>query len=79
MNVIEASFSGTFRTILVLVLVWWALRYLLGLQARRRSPNQGHPPRHTPGRVTVERSSADARGRSGQGPVIVDADFEEIK
>jgi hypothetical protein len=29
MTAIEASLSGTFRTILVLVIVWWLLRFFL--------------------------------------------------
>lgn len=78
MNVIEASFSGTMRTILVLLAAWWLLRYLMRRQAAN-SPVPGRAPRREKGHVTVERSTSDTRGHNGPGPVIIDADFEEIK
>ncbi len=86
MTTIEASFSGTFRTILVLLLVWWGLRMILRMNAQRQAHRSGaggatqqpHVPR-PPGDVRVERTGQEQNRPPGHGPVIIDADFEEIK
>ena len=87
MTMIEASLNGTFRTILVLLIVWWSLRYFLRMsaqrQAHRHKPGDGaqrtnEAPR-APGEVRVERTGRDKDRASGHSPVIIDADFEEIK
>lgn len=81
MTVLEASFTGTLRTILILVALWWLLRMLLRYQQQRRTPPMHHsnePPRPQ-GEVRIERPG-DPAGRPGRpGTTIIDADFEEIK
>lgn len=81
MNVVEASFNGTLRTILILVIAWMVLRMFLRYQ-RAQNPPAGrstHEPQRPRGEVRIERptESGDA-SRPGQGRVV-DADFEEIK
>jgi len=86
MTAIESSLSGTFRTILVLLVVWWLLRFFLRMQAARqagsssRNTYAGHD-RRAPGEVRIEQASSNVRpkpaGRSG--PDIIDVDFEEVK
>ena len=84
---IEASLNGTFRTILVLLIVWWLLRFFLRMSAQRQAHRHGtgggaqrtnEVPR-APGEVRVERTAQDKHRMPGHGPVIIDADFEEIK
>lgn len=84
MDLIEASFSGTFRTILVLVIIWWVLRLLLRRQAARgpQGPQQRTATDHRrPGDVRIEPSSLGGRSRPDDGTRsnIIDADFEEVK
>ena len=87
MTMIEASFSGTFRTVLVLLIVWWLLRFFLRLGAQRQAQRGGpgdsvrrtHGSPRAPGEVRVERTGQEKDRGPGHGPVIIDADFEEIK
>jgi hypothetical protein len=87
MTMIEASLNGTFRTILVLLIVWWLLRFFLRMSAQRQvhRPAPGGGAQRTnevpraPGEVRVERTAQDKGRAPGHGPVIIDADFEEIK
>ncbi len=80
MNVVEASFNGTLRTILLLVLAWMVLRMILRYQRAKDPPpaRRTNEPQRPAGEVRIERpGDAD---RSGKPPGnIVDADFEEIK
>ena len=86
MTAIEASLSGTFRTILVLVIVWWLLRFFLRMQAARRAGSTFSNPsaandRRAPGEVRIEQAASNGRPRQGgrSGPDIIDVDFEEVK
>lgn len=67
----EASFSGTLRVILILLVLLWAVRLL----ARGRAAREARGPHRPMGDVRIE----DARKGQGPGGHIVDADFEEIK
>lgn len=81
MHVVEASFNGTLRTILVLVIAWWLLRLFLRYQRTQGPPSvhRSNEPQRPPGEVRIEKPAQDDRpGHSGGGHVI-DADFEEIK
>jgi hypothetical protein len=81
MTVLEASVTGTLRTILVLVALWWLLRMLLRYQQQRRTPPVHHTngPQRPKGEVRIERPT-ETSNRSGRpGTTIIDADFEEIK
>jgi len=74
MSVIEASFNGTLRTIGLLVIAWWVLRWFLRMQRTQAARGSfGKPPQQTPndlqrpkGEVRVERPSDCTRtdGRS---------------
>lgn len=80
MNVVEASFNGTFRTILILVIAWMVLRMFLRHQRAQNPPRtqRTREPQRPAGEVRIERTD----GKEGQGHTggsIVDADFEEIK
>ncbi|MBL7982473.1 MAG: hypothetical protein JNL52_11775 [Flavobacteriales bacterium] len=86
MTAIEASLSGTFRTILVLVIVWWLLRFFLRMQAARQSGNSSRntyagQDRRAPGEVRIEQAPNNARPTQAKhsGPDIIDVDFEEVK
>ena len=83
MSVYEASLSGTFRTILVLVILWMVLRFILRMQTRRNGPPAGPTgtDHRRPGEVRIEPtgpSTKDRGRREPGGSTIVDADFEEI-
>ncbi|MBL7965018.1 MAG: hypothetical protein JNM31_14385 [Flavobacteriales bacterium] len=69
------SFTGTLRTIVVLVLIWMLLRWLLRRSSgrppgTRRVPPDGRPP----GDVRIEHS--DNIANYGH---VQDADYEEIR
>ncbi|HQW06086.1 MAG: hypothetical protein IPH05_08095 [Flavobacteriales bacterium] len=77
MSVIEASFSGTLRTIGILVLIWLVLRWVLRVQQARKPTTTRTNDQRPPGDVRIENvpptSSGEPRGN------VTDADFEEIK
>lgn len=81
MTVAEASFNGTLRTILVLVIVWWVLRMIIRYQNARKAPpvHRTNEPQRPAGEVRIERPGDNERPSSSAGGTIVDADFEEIK
>ncbi|HRH68132.1 MAG TPA: hypothetical protein PLB89_01365 [Flavobacteriales bacterium] len=85
MEVTEASFNGTLRTILWLVLAWMALRWFLQYQrnaaARRNAHANAHQntPSRAKGEVRIENVPPAKRPGDKSGGTIVDADFEEIK
>lgn len=76
------SATGTLRIILVLVVLWLALRLVLRMQQAR----QGRPPgthwaardERPQGDVRVERAD-DRHGARPGGGRIEDADYEEIR
>jgi hypothetical protein len=69
----EASFTGTLRTIALLLIAWWVLRLWL----RTRELRTPSPPPRKPGDVRIEDARTGAPiGKRGR---IVDADYEEIK
>ncbi len=76
------SATGTLRIILVLVVLWLALRLFLRVQqARREGPTGTHwaPRDERPrGQVRVERVD-DRSGRNSDHGRIEDADYEEIR
>lgn len=83
MSVVEASFSGTFRTIVVLSILWFVLR--LFIRRGQRSGSGANGPstidaRRPAGDVRLE-DAQDRSGPSGIRPneVIIDADYEEVK
>jgi hypothetical protein len=80
MNVVEASFSGTFKTILILVIAWMVLRMFLRYQRAQQAPpaRRTNEPQRPPGEVRIERTD-DKGGQGRPGGSVVDADFEEIK
>jgi hypothetical protein len=79
MTVLEASFTGTLRTILVLVALWWLLRMLLRYQQQRTPPVHRNQERPRPaGEVRIERPGDTAVPRGRKGATIIDAEFEEI-
>ena len=67
--VIEASFTGTVRAILILLALLWVVRRL----ARARGRAQGPAPRRPVGDVRIEQAGAPPDGR------VVDAEYEEVK
>ena len=81
MTVAEASFNGTLRTILVLVIAWWVLRMILRYQTTRNAPpvHRSHEPQRPAGEVRIEKPSDNDRSAGSSRGTIVDADFEEIK
>jgi hypothetical protein len=72
----EASFNGTFRTILVLVAIWLVLRAIL--RARAKSSVSTGPRPRPKGDVRIEQPGTRSGSRSNGGDII-DADYEEIK
>ncbi|MBV6406259.1 MAG: hypothetical protein IT228_02955 [Flavobacteriales bacterium] len=76
------SATGTLRIILVLVVLWLALRLVLRMQQARqgRPPGTHWAPREdrARGHVRVERAEGD-RAAPGTGGRIEDADYEEIR
>jgi hypothetical protein len=79
MTVLEASFTGTMRTILVLVALWWLLRMLLRYQQQRTPPvHRNHERARPAGEVRIERPGDPAAPGSRTGTTIIDAEFEEI-
>ena len=83
MPILEASLSGTFRTVLVLVVIWWLLRLFMRWQMTKNG-NATRPPRWTsdtrpPGEVTIERIKDPGQNPGTSAPDVTDADFEEIK
>ena len=85
MAVIEASFNGTLRTILWLVLAWMALRWFLQFQRNaaakrngRYDPRQQAAPPRAKGEVRIENIPPVKRPGDRPGGTIIDADFEEI-
>lgn len=85
MEVNEASFNGTLRTIMWLVLAWLVLRWFLQFQRKaaadrkaRADPRQQAAPR-AKGEVRIENVPAAKRPGEQPGGTITDADFEEIK
>ncbi|MBK7384397.1 MAG: hypothetical protein IPI81_13875 [Flavobacteriales bacterium] len=76
MSFSEASFTGTLRTIAVLVILWWVLRLIL--RSNAKGPVGPQPPQRPKGDVRIEPAQGNARGGAND-PDIIDADFEEIK
>ncbi|HQW86377.1 MAG TPA: hypothetical protein PLH93_04285 [Flavobacteriales bacterium] len=76
------SATGTLRIILILVVLWLALRLLLRVQQARqgRPPGTHWAPRdeRPRGDVRVERAD-DRHGARPGGGRIEDADYEEIR
>ena len=83
MEAVEASLSGTFRILLVLLAVWWLLRMVRRIRMqqggayRRVSPDD-----RSQGEVRIEplpRTPGGARMEPERQPTITDADYEEVK
>ncbi|MCB9185085.1 MAG: hypothetical protein H6591_14340 [Flavobacteriales bacterium] len=73
----EASFTGTFRMILVLLALWVVVRWFLRQQGgSRRAPTR--PESRPKGDVRIEHAP-NHEGIPMDQDRIVDADFEEIK
>lgn len=82
----EASFTGFFRTLLTIIVVWWVVRFLVkayivwnATQKSRSTFHQTKPDPRVKGEVRIERlDKNDPRSPGYQGPVE-DADYEEVK
>lgn len=74
MEPIEASFQGTVRIILVLLVVWMVLRWFA-----RRNQAAPKPPKRPPGDVRVEQMNNAGGPHNDLHQRAVDADFEEVK
>lgn len=74
---IPLSFTGTFRMILVLLVLWALVRWFLRQQAAS-SRAQGGAQRRPQGDVRIENAPRH-EGRAMDDDRIVDADYEEIK
>lgn len=80
MSVVEASFSGTFRTILVLSILWFVIRLFIRHGQRSTDGSATRAPRRPHGEVRLEDAPTRTEA-SGLRPnaVIIDADYEEVK
>ncbi|WKZ66344.1 MAG: hypothetical protein QY325_00125 [Flavobacteriales bacterium] len=78
MPIAEASFTGTIRTIAVLLLILWLVRLIMRRSAAAR-PAPGPGPHRPPGHVRVEEAPRAGDGSPAPRGTIIDADFEEIK
>lgn len=78
MPIAEASFTGTIRTIAVLLLILWLVRLIMRRSAAARQA-PGHGPQRPPGHVRVEEAPRAGSASAAPQGTIVDADFEEIK
>ncbi len=75
--------SGTLRTIIILLIIWWVLRLLMragkqrkGAGGMRWTNETGRPK----GDVRIERLKDEKRDKDrGTGGNVTDADFEELK
>ncbi|MBL0127273.1 MAG: hypothetical protein IPP83_07385 [Flavobacteriales bacterium] len=76
MSFSEASFTGTLRTIAVLVILWWVLRLIL--RSNAKGPVGPQQPQRPKGDVRIEPVPGNPRDRKDDLDII-DADFEEIK
>ena len=79
---VEASFNGTLRTILILLIIWWVLRSLLrsGRNGARKRMNWTTGTDRRKGEVRIERLKEDKRNEAGKADGnVTDADFEELK
>ncbi len=80
---LEASFNGTLRTILILLIIWWVLRLIL--RSGRKSGGKINArwtddPNRPKGEVRIERLKDDERDKGNKpNGTITDADFEELK
>ena len=81
----EASFNGTVRTILILLVIWLVLRMVM----RSRQASAGPGPfqqggfrtqqeQRPKGEVRIERVDPTARSTSRSPGTVQDADFEEV-
>ncbi len=73
----EASFSGTVKVILILLALWWVVRWIARARAPLDSTGPGSVKRPV-GDVRIEEVPKDGRGRT-PGGTIIDAEYEEIK
>ncbi|MGV9011039.1 MAG: hypothetical protein ACOH13_00450 [Flavobacteriales bacterium] len=71
------SANGTFRTILVLLVVWQLLRILVKLKDVPRSGPSSPQPRRSKGDVRIEQVQQPSHSMEPLN--VEDADFEEIK
>jgi hypothetical protein len=81
---LEASFAGTIRTILILLIIWWVLRLLMRAGKKRGGRPPGtqwtDDPNRPKGEIRIENLKDDKRDKDQKpGGNITDADFEELK
>ncbi len=82
MELLDASFNGTLRTIVILLIIWWVLRSLLKMGQRSGAPkwrNFTNGPARPKGDVRIERLNDEKRDGGRPQGNITDADFEEVK
>lgn len=80
MSPLEASFTGTFRIILILLVVWWVLRFFVRMQQPKKgSTQQSTGPQRPKGEVRIENVPKHDSSSIPQDGSVTDADFEEIK
>ena len=77
---LEASFTGTFRIILILLVVWWVLRFILRMQQPKKGgAQQSTGPQRPKGEVRMRTCRSSDSSSIPQDGNVTDADFEEIK
>jgi hypothetical protein len=82
MEPIQASVTGTFRIIAVLILIWVVLRLLrnrFGGGTTRKPTNWAPPEQRPKGEVRIERIKDPEKGSTHKPGSVTDADFEEVK
>ena len=80
MSVLEASFTGTFRIILILLVVWWVLRFFVRMQQPKKGDaQQSTGPQRPKGEVRIENVPQHESSAIPKDGSVTDADFEEIK
>jgi hypothetical protein len=80
MTVLEASFTGTLRIILILLVIWWVLRFILRMQQPKKGGAHRTDDTQRPkGEVRIENVPEHDSNATPKGGSVTDADFEEIK
>ena len=82
----EASFSGFFRVLLTIIVVWWIVRFLIkayivwnATHKARNTFQQAAPDPRVKGEVRIEKLDKNDPRNTKHGGTIEDADYEEVK
>ncbi len=72
----QASFSGVLRTVLIMILTWWAVKAVLRIaKAVKRPAAEEH---RATGEMRIEKIDPDRRSNVSKPSKVDDVDFEEI-